>query len=123
MKLWRIEFFIDLEIVGGKLSIFGGEKDILTIIVQYKNEEKCSYRIRKWGFYEILKILREKIRVGIKVKEMMSGPTSFYEINVDGMPVERRINHSTDVNEKVRDGMKYLDFLVKKMQGIKANHR
>ena len=73
------------------MSTSGDEKEILTIIVQHKNEDKCNYRTRKWEFYEILKILREKIGVGIKVKEMMNGPTSFHEINVDGMPVERRM--------------------------------
>ena len=47
--------------------------------------------MRKAGCYELLKLLREKIGVGIKVKERMSGFKSYHEILVDCMQLEEKI--------------------------------
>ena len=64
---------MEIELVGSKLSIFGDDRENLTIKVYKNNEEKYKYRMRKAGFHELLKLLREKVGVGLKVKEMMSG--------------------------------------------------
>ena len=72
-----MELLIEIEIVGCKLLIYGDSKEILAIKVYQNNEEKYNYRMRKVGFYEMVKILREKLRVGLKVKETMAGLSNY----------------------------------------------
>ena len=78
-----MELLIEIEIVACKLLIYGDSKEILTIKVYQTNEKKYKYHIRKAGFYEMLKTLREKLSVRLKVKETMAGLPSEHEILVD----------------------------------------
>ena len=107
---------MEIELVGSKLSIFGDDRENLTIKVYQNNEEKHNYCMRKAGFYELLKLLREKTGVGIKAKETMSGLRSYHEILVDGMQLEEKIKQGEIVEG---EGKQYVNLKQKEVRGKK----
>ena len=113
-----MELFIEIEIVGCRLLIYGDSKEILTIKVYQNNEEKYNYHMRKVGFYEVLKILREKLRVGLKVKETMVGLSSEDEILVDGLQLEEKIKDEVIV---AVEGIRYVNVKQKEVRGMQHN--
>ena len=83
-----MELLIEIE---SNLLIYGDSKEILMIKVYQNNEEEYNYHMCKVGFYEMLKIVREKLRIGLKVKETMAGLSSEHDILVDGLQLEEKI--------------------------------
>ena len=86
-----MECLVELEIVGKKMMVYGDGREIITIKVE---EEKI--RMRKAGFYEILLMLRKKLKIGVKVIETMTGLQSKHEILVNGLEIEEKIRGEDD---------------------------
>ena len=55
-QLYEFEknFLLDFEIVGSKVSIFGDQNEILSIVVEHKNDVKFRYCMRKEAFFELI---------------------------------------------------------------------
>ena len=105
-SLRRMECLVELEIVGKRMMVYGDGREIIRIKVE---EEKIRMRIA--GFYDMLSMLREELKIGVKVIETMTGLQSKHEILVNGLEIE----------EKIRGEDDYEILKQKQVQGIGEN--
>ena len=121
-----MDYLLDLEIVGSRISIYGDKKGILTIIIEHKNEVKYSYRMRKEGFFDLLKLLKSQIQVGVEVKDSMNGVHAVHEILIQNTQIDEKVKHDNFPIEKVidKDGVnkKCAVFSCIEVKGVGANH-
>ena len=100
-----MDYLLDLEIVGSKLSIFGDKNEILSIIIEHENIVKYRHCMRKEAVFELMNLLKSQLQLEFKVKESCSGLYNDHEILIQEMQIDEKLKHGEyQITEVIDEG-------------------
>ena len=76
----------------------------MSIIIEHESNVKYSYCMRKEGFFDLLKLLKSQIQVGVKVKDSTSGVHAVHEILIQNTQIDEKSHNSSNQGRLLHEG-------------------